>query len=157
MKRSRNPVRMLPRQIFALVALLSVLTLTPIKTAHTQEAPSWSYTGSLNAARGRHTATLLPDGKVLVVGGYSTLASTELYDPSTGTWSLVENRNHSEPGTTTTLLGNGKVLVVGGSLAAELYDPATGEWSLTADASVRRVDHTATLLLNGKVLVAGGA
>src|SRR5215471_16294672 len=49
----------------------------------------WEYTGSLNAARFHHTATLLPDGRVLVAGGedgYNALASVELYDPATGIW-----------------------------------------------------------------------
>ena len=64
-----------------------------------------------------HTATLLPNGKVLVAGGYleaASLASAELYDPATGTWSATGSlatgaRNH-----TATLLPNGKVLVAGG-------------------------------------------
>src|SRR5882762_1595291 len=50
----------------------------------------WEYTGSLKTARSHHTATLLPDGRVLVVGGehgQDPLASAELYDPATGTFS----------------------------------------------------------------------
>src|SRR6266446_599035 len=48
----------------------------------------WAYTGSLNTARHHHTATLLPDGMVLVAGGFDTsaIASAELYDPTSGTW-----------------------------------------------------------------------
>src|SRR6266705_345561 len=52
--------------------------------------PSWTATGSLTTARGLHTATLLPNGKVLVAGGVNgsvLLASAELYDPASGTWS----------------------------------------------------------------------
>ena len=45
---------------------------------------TWSSTGSMNSARYDHSATLLPDGKVLVAGGYangsSILASAELYN-----------------------------------------------------------------------------
>ena len=50
----------------------------------------WSTTGSLGTARFRHTATLLPSGKVLVAGGpddATDLSSAELYDPATGSWS----------------------------------------------------------------------
>src|SRR5215471_3839287 len=56
----------------------------------------WEYTGSLNTARFHHTATLLPDGRVLVVGGEDgrdALASAELYDPATGTWSNTGSLN----------------------------------------------------------------
>src|SRR5882672_3352448 len=124
---------------------------------------TWTSTGNLNAARRNHTATLLPNGKVLVAGGDTLLGhSTELYDPATGTWSITGNLNTVRAYHTATLLLNGKVLVAGGFLArntAELYDPATGTWSITGNlnySSDGRTDHTATLLPNGKVLVAGG-
>ena len=76
-------------------------------------------TGSLNAARRNHTATLLPDGKVLVGGGidssFSPYTSAELYDPANGTWSAAgkPHRPHAS-NHTATLLPNGKVLVAGG-------------------------------------------
>ena len=57
---------------------------------------TWTATGSLTTARDRHTATLLPNGKVLVAGGYATaalLASAELYDPASGTWSATGSLN----------------------------------------------------------------
>jgi len=151
-------------------ALISALTLPTTRAIRAQEGgPSWMYTGSLNTARPGHTATLLPNGKVLVVGGYSAglLESAELYDPSTGTWSFTGSLNVLRAGYTATLLGNGKVLVAGGNAisgsqqsdltkTAELYDPATGEWSFTGSLNVHREGHTATLLSNGKVLFAGG-
>src|SRR5918911_2829578 len=123
--------------------------------------PSWSYTGSLNRGRVFHTATLLPNGKVLVAGGDS-LGSAELYDPATGTWRLTGSLNTPRGfDHTATLLPNGKVLVAGGYNGDEinsagLYDPATGTWTSTGNLNVARHSHTATLLPDGKVLVAGG-
>jgi WD40 repeat protein len=117
-------------------------------------------TGSLNHARAAHTATLLPNGKVLVTGGFGS--SAELYDPASRTWALTESMSDLRYDHTATLLKNGKVLVVGGSVAftthasAELYDPATGTWSATGSLNNARRGHTATLLPDGKVLVAGG-
>ena len=129
----------------------------------------WVATGSLNVARGGHTATLLPDGRVLVAGGHgsSILDSAELYDPATGEWSVTGSLMKPRAGHTATLLPNGKVLVVGGDTSAlppnfgrgdtaELYDPATGRWTLTGGASTVHSWHTATLLQDGRVLVAGG-
>ena len=125
----------------------------------------WEYTGSLKTARFHHTATLLPDGRVLVAGGEDrlyALASAELYDPATGTWSDTGSLNTARDSHTATLLPNGKVLVAGGgetdlySASAELYNPATGSWSPTGSFDTGRIFHTATLLANGKVLVAGG-
>jgi len=132
---------------------------------------TWSSTGNLDTGRIGHTATLLPNGKVLVTGGRDRIAppffgladSAELYDPATGTWSSTGNLNTSRSGHTATLLASGQVLVAGGVTtdyiqldSAELYDPATGMWSLTGNLSTTRSLHRATLLSSGQVLVAGG-
>jgi len=129
---------------------------------------TFSNTGSLVEGRFTHTATLLPNGKVLVAGGYNHLgvpvASAELYDPASGTWTATGNLGGARGYHTATLLPNGKVLVSGGrdalnvSLAsAELYDPASGTWMATGSlATAHGFLHTATLLPNGKVLVVGG-
>jgi hypothetical protein len=169
MKTQRNYVRHHVGLILALVGLVgaAALVLGPAGVASAQAAaPSWSYTGNLNTARWGHTATLLPNGKVLVAGGYNNtigvLNSAELYDPATGTWTTTGNLNAARYYHPATLLPSGKVLVVGGRNSdtalnkAELYDPATGTWSTTGNLNTDRFDHTATLLPNGKVLVAGG-
>ena len=122
---------------------------------------SWTATGSMAAARDGHTATLLPDGTVLVAGGVGSsgeLASAELYDPRSGTWVPTGNMIETRFTHTATLLRDGKVLVTGsGDLAsAELYDPGSGTWTATGNMHGARSYHTATLLPDGTVLVAGG-
>ena len=128
---------------------------------------TWTLTGHLSSARDQHSATLLPNGKVLVVGGRpdfaSVLASAELYDLTTGTWTNTGSLNSARYNHSATLLPNGQVLVAGGigngSLtltSAELYDPVKGTWTLTGAMSGARLLHSATLLPNGKVLVEGG-
>ena len=126
---------------------------------------TWSAAGSLANARAGHTATLLPNGKVLVAGGGGSggsLVSAKLYDPGTNTWSAAGGLATERCAHTATLLPSGKVLLVGGQdnsgvlASAELYDPGTDTWSLMASLGTARSQHTATLLLSGKVLVAAG-
>ena len=130
---------------------------------------NWTLTGSMNAAvyTYNQVATLLPNGKVLVMGGqgtngYSTISGAELYDPATGVWTPTRSMNYARVYHTSTLLRTGKVLVAGGyngttlNNTAELYDPNTELWTLTGTNSVAFINATATLLPNGKVLVAGG-
>src|SRR5436190_2355296 len=79
--------------------------------------PSWVPTGSLVTARSRHTATLLPNGKVLVAGGnhgHAASSSAELYDPATGTWTVTGSMGTARLRHTATLLRTGKMLVAGG-------------------------------------------
>ena len=129
---------------------------------------TWAATGGLDTPRYDHTATLLPNGMVLVAAGFggdtgiAPLASAELYDPATGTWTATGSLNTARYLHTATLLPSGMVLVAGGYglsgplATSELYDPATGTWTDTGGLNIARYSHTATLLPNGKVLVAGG-
>lgn len=133
---------------------------------------SWSATGAMTKARWGHSATLLPDGTVLVAGGYinsaDPRATAELFHTATGRWTAIERMIHGRGGHTATLLPDGRVLVVGGgvdsteseggprSATAELYDPKTGKWTATGTMTEARRGFTATLLPNGTVLVAGG-
>ncbi len=129
----------------------------------------WTLTGSLKVARFDHTATLLPNGKVLVVGGQSgdttasRLSSAELYDPISGTWNMAESLNKTRACHSATLLKNGLILVSGGIdnkdetlSSAELYNPVTKVWQMTGSMNRAHALHAAVLLPNGQVLVAGG-
>jgi hypothetical protein len=131
---------------------------------------TFTATGSMNVARSSHTATLLPSGKVLIVGGYDAFssndvaASVELYDPSAGTFTAIGAATAARVGQEATLLPSGKVLITGGSdgisprfASAELYDPAAGAFAATGSMTVARSGHTATLLPSEKVLTAGGS
>lgn len=126
-------------------------------------------TGDMTTGRYCHTATLLPNGKVLIAGGQSRLngtlndavsavATTELYDPSTGTFSAAGNMSQARACHTATLLDTGQVLIAGGyagngnMASAELYDPITGTFTPTGDMTEPGCE-TATLLANGKVLI----
>lgn len=122
-------------------------------------AGTFTYTGSLHTGICAPAATLLPNGKVLVVG----VSTAELYDPATGTFSVTGAPNITRADYTATLLANGKVLIAGGIgvsnnylNSAELYDPATGTFTLTGSLHTARAIHAATLLGNGEVLIAGG-
>jgi hypothetical protein len=130
-------------------------------------------TVGLTIPRQQHTATLLPNGKVLIVGGYSqsqgAVASAELYDPMAGTFTATGSLANARYGQTATLLNNGNVLIAGGYSAgelssAELYDPIQQTFSSTTDAATGstttlnepRFLHTATLLNSGQVLFTAG-
>src|SRR5262245_879922 len=128
------------------------------------DAATWTSTSPLNLARHSHTATLLPNGQLLIAGGaVNTQGITngaEIYDPATGTSKATGLMNVPRLDHTATLLLNGKVLVAGGltnasstATNAEFYDPAAGTWSVTGPMGVSRSFHTATLLRNGNVLV----
>jgi hypothetical protein len=120
---------------------------------------------SMSVRRHKHDATLLSDGRVLVVGGSDerdrdgAYVSAEIYDPSTGRFSATANMNvrrYKHRGTTV-LLPTGQVLVAGGSSIAELFDPV-GRVFVKIDGSMGsdRLFSAASLLRNGSVLITGG-
>lgn len=130
----------------------------------------WEATGPLNVARDAHTATLLPDGRVLVTGGRNpswpsyALDSVEIFDPATGTWSLGPPMSVPRAMHTATSLADGRVLVTGGirdqsgagHASAEIFDPTAQTWSHAGAMNEARSWHAATRLADGRVLVSGG-
>ena len=130
---------------------------------------TWSDAPDLLVSRAMHTATLLPNGKVLVTGGYDAstgtiLSSSELYDPSTNTWSQAGKLIQAREFHRAVRLNDGRVLIVGGSSNAaarlsscEIYDPITNAWASIGNLANGRFACFCTLLSNGKVLVVGGS
>jgi hypothetical protein len=126
-------------------------------------------------ARESHTATLLPNGKVLIAGGHrdrrpsiTIYSSTELYDPASGRFTAAADMTRIRHKHEAVLLADGRVLILAGSDArdgegaytsAEIYDPAANTFKATANMNSPRykLQGTAVLLSDGKVLVAGGA
>jgi uncharacterized delta-60 repeat protein len=138
---------------------------SPTAELYVPRSGDWTAAPRMIEARVWHSATLLPDGSVLVVGGSGNLREAELFHPSTGNWIATGSTSTPEgSGHTATLLLDGRVLVAGGNpgsefdplAAAELYDPTTGRWTLTVSMATARSWHTATLLADGRVLVIGG-
>jgi hypothetical protein len=140
----------------------------PLKTAELFDPASGTFTAlpPMTTARMYHTATLLPNGKVLIAGGVTSNMTTntaELFDPTSGTFTSPSPNTMTlaRYGHTATLLPNGKVLIAGGftsagaTKAAELFDPATGIFTAVSSMTKERFQHTATLLASGKVLMAG--
>lgn len=123
---------------------------------------------SMAGARDGHTATTLPDGDVLVIGGYQAegtppLATAERYDAETGRFEPAGELATGRGAHAAVLLADGRVLVVGGwsgprtfVASAEVWDPQTSSFSAAGSMAIRRAAHTATVLPDGRVLVAGG-
>ena len=133
--------------------------------------------GLMTQARRDHAATLLADGRVLITAGvigpsagFLSLASAEIFDPTSGTFSPTDSLSFPRFSHDSVRLADGRVLIVGGIdffdlndfnnnevlTAVELYNPDTGAFSLTGSLSVGRTDFSAVSLANGQVLVVGG-
>jgi hypothetical protein len=146
-------------------------------------AGTFTSTGALATGRHSHTASMLPDGRVLIVGGWSgsvttggahtgkPVATAEVYNVATGTFSAAGSLANARFRHAAATLPDGKILIAGGSDSAdpstqtaeprplasvELYDPAAGSLSPGPSMTMPRVGPTATVLGSGKVLLVGG-
>ena len=127
-------------------------------------------TGRMTTGKQRPSATLLPDGKVLVVGGGGgrDQANAELFDPATGEFFATGQMVIPRRGDPLLVpLRRGKVLVIGGfyetsrnlqgyTASAELYDPSAGEFTPTGQMVTPRTRHATVRLRDGRVWVMGG-
>jgi hypothetical protein len=125
------------------------------------KAGTFSPTGSMGKPRSGQSATLLKDGRVLLIDDFGT--SADLYDPKTGVFTPTGPMSRSRHSYTATLLSDGRVLITGGDdenfnpmRSAELYDPGSGTFMSTGSMTTPRDAHSATLLKDGRVLIAGG-
>ncbi|MBZ5603727.1 MAG: hypothetical protein LAO79_15610, partial [Acidobacteriia bacterium] len=118
----------------------------------------WTTTGSMTKRRIGHQATLLPDGKVLVIGADAT---SEIYDPATGGFTAGARMAFPHGSYfAATPLADGRTFIIGGSnrpSAAEIYDPASGTFAAVGSpVQPHGQGVTATLLNDGRVLIVGG-
>ncbi len=135
------------------------------------DAGSWSRTTSMTGGLGMsgHSATALPDGRVLVAGGMSDVGEAMLYDPAADKWQRAPNMDVPRYGHVAVLVDNGRVLLAGGehwyapsSLplnSAEFYEPEpqdAGRWVSTEPMVVPRLHPSAVLLQDGRVFVMAG-
>jgi hypothetical protein len=136
----------------------------------------FTVTGRMQVPHADQAMVGLPDGKVLLLGGYranpigpGNVATKEIeaFDPATGMFSTVGQLNEGRVSPTATLLPDGKVLIAGGfdvsadqqaiaSTTVEVFDPATGMSSTPTAMSEPRLDQVAETLADGRVLLAGG-
>jgi N-acetylneuraminic acid mutarotase len=138
---------------------------------------TWGAIASTNLARGFHSATLLPDTRVLIAGGggeianscitpfwYSVLATAELYDPTAKTWTTTTSMTEARAEHRAILMDeSGRVLVAGGRRnsqnrilsSAEIFDPIGQTWTATSRMQIARYGHSLTLFDGGVVTVGG--
>lgn len=128
----------------------------------------WSTTEDMHRERSLHTATLLADGRVVVIGGWSRLGGvleTEIFDPVTNAWSLAASIPEAVMRHAATLLLDGRILVTGsntsstttglGGTNAWLFDPTANTWTAAAPTLLPRYASGAVRLADGRVLALG--
>ena len=151
---------------FLLSGVLTQPSAESVPAAATSTPGTFSPAGALRDPRWLHTATLLPDGRILVVGGHRDIdvwdpvATAEIWDPATESSAPAGWLAEPREGHTATLLPDGRVLIVGGGEvgleSAEVWDPDTERFAPAGTTTHRHgYGHTATLLPDGRVLIVG--
>jgi hypothetical protein len=125
----------------------------------------FSAAGHMSVPRYKVAATLLRDGRVMVIGGadrrdgQGAYNTTEIYDPKTGSFTpgpVMHFKRYKLPAGVVTL-DSGRVLVAAGAEQAEIYDPASGSFlNATGPEMNGFYFSTVTALPNGKALILGG-
>jgi hypothetical protein len=148
--------------IIAICGLAPLLgSASPAKRNTVQTLPP------MHSSRAAHTLTVLKDGRVLVVGGFTSeedqIAGVELFDAEQDRFDAIDNLNTPRQSHTATLLSNGRVLIAGGydaqvqNLAtAEVFDPITQKFLSVGRMTVPRANHTAVVLGDGNIALIGG-
>ena len=142
--------------------IVSWMSFASVAVGQTALVGEFTYTMHMKSARVDHTATMLPNGKVLLAGGFDNLS--ELYNPVTDAWSQTGAMIHTRRLHTATLMVGGQVLVAAGydgvsksiTSSAEYYDSVHGIWRATGSLNIAREVHTALRLNDGRVMIAGG-
>jgi len=149
------------------------LCATVLNTAwrYDPAADQWHTAGSMTVPRAAHTATVLPDGRVLVLGGCGDGSCTQTHstaeawtmDPGGGSFGALPSMQGARHNHTATLLSNGGVLVAGGLSSAgattpmaEVFLPLANYWWDTSGMLMDRAYHVAVALPGGDVVVGGG-
>jgi len=175
-----------PRRIRATNALfgllLVVISLIGMPASALAQIGEWLPAANMHDERTYHSATLLPDGRVLVAGGvkydpdlstFLAVNSVEIYDPVMDFWTHAAPMHAARAYHSAVLLSDGRVLVAGGRdrsndnpdnrqatyvISAEIYDPITGDWTPTSPMHLysHAVERSVTLLSDGRVLFTGG-
>lgn len=144
----------------------SAITIYTSAEIYNPTSRTFTAAGNLIVKRHKHDATLLTDGRVLIIGGSDerdgdgAYRNAEVFNPVNGTFTAVRNNMNSaryKLQGTAILLKNGKVLIAGGANRAEVFNPVTNSFSFAdGDMGTKRLFATATLLKDGQVLITGG-
>jgi len=124
---------------------------------------TWSAAGAMTLRRVDHTATLLPSGKVLVVGGADEAnfhSDAELWDPGSRTFAAAGALSSGRVFHSATLLGTKVVVAAGYEVdplsTTEIYDATSGAWSAGPALAAVHSEHAAVALDATHLLVIGG-
>jgi hypothetical protein len=144
---------------------------SPAAQLYDPATDSWTRLPDMPDPRLSQTATLLPDGRVLVAGGTDgdrDFASVLLFDPRMGAWQAGPAMRTGRESASAALLGDGRVLVVGGFnrstageqpgpvASAEMYDPARSAWVPAASPPSPGGGGRLLTLPDGSALFVGG-